>query len=145
MKYFDVIGIHKATKKEIVIEPHMIESQAMMMCEQWGWMYDDGTDDGSYWMEIREEKIKMENKQDILNAICVALRLTNNAGKGNALKEIRYMVDEDGSEYAVPIFENGNGEPDEYCPHGYYGVNITADSGTAMFKDIVSRFVDVVW
>jgi hypothetical protein len=25
------------------------------MCEEWGWFYDDGTDDGSYVMEIREE------------------------------------------------------------------------------------------
>lgn len=144
-KRFNVVGIHKTTKKEIVIESHMTESQAMVMCEQWGWTYDDGTNDGSYWMEIREEKREMENKQAILNAICDALRLTDNAGKGNALKEIRYMVDEDGNEYAVPIFETGAGEPDEYYPHGYYGVNITADSGTAMFKDVVNCFVNVVW
>lgn len=86
----------------------------------------------------------MENKQEILNAICEALRLTRNAGTGNALKEIRYMEDK-GSEYAVPIFENGNGTPDEYCPHGYYGVNITGDSGTAIFIDIVKQFVTYVW
>ena len=86
----------------------------------------------------------MENKQAILDAICAALRLTRNAGYGNALKEIRYMED-NGREYAVPIFENGNGEPNEYCPHGYYGVNITGDSGTAIFKDITKQFIDIVW
>ena len=85
-----------------------------------------------------------ENKQEILNVICEALRLTRNAGSGNALKEIRYIEDE-GGEYAVPIFENGNGEPDEYCPHGYYGVNITGDSGTAIFKDITNQFINKVW
>lgn len=51
---FNVIGINKVTKKEIVIEPNMTEAQAMVMCESWGWMYDDGTDNGSYWMDIRE-------------------------------------------------------------------------------------------
>ena len=86
----------------------------------------------------------MENKQEILNAICAALRVTRNAGTGNALKEIRYMEDK-GREYAVPIFENGNGEPNEYCPHGYYGVNITGDSGTAIFMDITERFIRCVW
>ena len=55
MTYFDVIGIHRRTRKEIIIEPHMTEPQAFKMCEEWGWFYDDGTDDGSYVMEIREE------------------------------------------------------------------------------------------
>lgn len=86
----------------------------------------------------------MENKQEILNAICAALRLTANAGRGNALKEIRYIED-NGMEYAVPIFENGIGKPSEECPHGYYAVNITMDSGTAIFKDIVKQFIDIVW
>ena len=86
----------------------------------------------------------MENKQEILNAICEALKLTRNAGSGNALKEISYMED-GGREYAVPIFENGTGEPDECCPHGYYAVNITGDSGTAIFKDITKQFIDYVW
>lgn len=54
MKYFNVVGYTKATKQKIIIEPHLTEAQAMVMCESWGWMYDDGTDDGSYWMEIRE-------------------------------------------------------------------------------------------
>lgn len=88
--------------------------------------------------------MERENKQEILNAICEALRLTSNAGRGNALKEIRYIEDK-GREYAVPIFENGTGEPDEYCPHGYYAVNITGDSGTAIFKDITKQFIDYVW
>lgn len=86
----------------------------------------------------------MENKQEILNAICAALRLTRNAGTGNALMEIRYMEDK-GSEYAIPIFENGNGEPDKYYPHGYYAVNITGDSGTAIFNDISRQFINKVW
>lgn len=86
----------------------------------------------------------MENKQKILDAICKALRLTRNAGGGNALKEIRYVKDK-GGEYAIPIFENGNGEPNEYCPYGYYGVNITGDSGTAIFKDITEQFISYMW
>ena len=88
--------------------------------------------------------MEKENKQKILNAICEALRLTSNAGRGNALKEIRYLEDK-GSEYAIPIFENGNGEPDEYCPHGYYAINITGDSGTAIFIDITNQFIKKMW
>ena len=38
----------------------------------------------------------MENKQEILTAICETLRLTRNAGTGNALKEIRYVKDDYG-------------------------------------------------
>ena len=56
IKRYNVIGIHKRTKRVIIIEPHMTEAQAMKMCEAWGWMYDDGTEDGSYWMNIVEEE-----------------------------------------------------------------------------------------
>ena len=55
-EYFNVIGIHKRTRKKIIIEPHMTEAQAMKMCEAWGWMYDDGTENGSYWMFIEDEE-----------------------------------------------------------------------------------------
>ena len=53
---YNVIGIHKVTKEKIIIEPHMTEAQAMKMCEAWGWMYDDGTENGSYWMDIEYEE-----------------------------------------------------------------------------------------
>lgn len=53
MKYFNVVGYAKATKKKIIIEPHMTEAQAMKMCESWGWMYDDGVK--GYYMDIEEE------------------------------------------------------------------------------------------
>jgi len=55
MTYFNVVGIHRGTGKEIIIEPHMTEAQALKMCESWGWMYDDGTENGSYYMEMKEE------------------------------------------------------------------------------------------
>ena len=53
MKYFNVIGTAKATKQKIIIESHLTEAQAMIMCESWGWMYDDGTK--AYYMDIEEE------------------------------------------------------------------------------------------
>lgn len=52
---WNVIGIHKQTKKKIVVEPHMTEAQAMKLCESWGWTYDDGTTNGSYWLSMEEE------------------------------------------------------------------------------------------
>lgn len=55
-KMYNVIGTHKRTKKKIIIEPHMTEAQAMKMCEQWGWIYDDGTEDGSYYMGYEKEE-----------------------------------------------------------------------------------------
>lgn len=80
-----------------------------------------------------------EDKQAILDAICEALRLTSAAGTGNPLVEIRYIQKPNGTELARPIFENGTGED------GYYDVNITCDSGIAIFKDIVKQFINVVW
>lgn len=82
-----------------------------------------------------------ENKQEICNAFCEALRLTTNAGGSNALKELRYLPEGNGiySEVVRPIFENGCGED------GYYDVNVSCDSGTAMIYDIVRQFVNKVW
>ena len=83
--------------------------------------------------------MERENKQAILDAICAALRLTDNAGRGNALTEIRYIKNANGTEIARPIFENGAGDD------GWYDINITADSGTAIFKDVTRQFLDRVW
>ena len=53
---YNVIGTHKVTKKRMIIEPHMTETQALKMCESWGWTYDDGTTNGSYWMSMEMEE-----------------------------------------------------------------------------------------
>ena len=83
-----------------------------------------------------------ENKQVILDKLCEAFRMTRHFGypEGNPLKEIRY--EKYGyDEYAVPIFDDGSGEPNEYYPKGYYAVNITGDSGIAIIEDVVKQFV----
>jgi len=89
----------------------------------------------------------VEDKQDICDAICEALRHTGAAGSpgGNALKEIRYVREDNGDEFAIPIFEDGTGEPSVYSPHGYYGVNISGDSGIGMWIDITRQFVQKMW
>lgn len=89
----------------------------------------------------------MENKRDICNAICEALRKTRTFGLGcgNELVEIRYVKKKNGREFAVPIFEDGDGEPNESYPHGYYAVNITGDSGIAIWIDITNNFVKKIW
>lgn len=79
-----------------------------------------------------------ENKQEICNALCETLRLTTNAGTGNALVELRF-IDEGYRQTVRPIFEDGNGE------NGWYDVNVSGDSGTAMIIDIVNHFVREVW
>ena len=83
-----------------------------------------------------------EDKQAICDAICAALRLTSAAGHpdGNPLVELRYMPE--GGTYAEtvrPIFADGTGE------NGWYDVNVSYDSGVAMFTDIVNQFVRKVW
>ena len=82
-----------------------------------------------------------ENKAEICKAICDTLRLTRAAGDSryNALKEIRYMVNEYGEEIARPVFEDGNGE------NGYYDVNISGDSGIGIWIDITRQFVTKMW
>lgn len=52
---YNVIGINKTTEHKIIIEPHMTEANAMKLCESWGWTYDDGTTNGSYFMGIEKE------------------------------------------------------------------------------------------
>ena len=54
-RFFNVIGTSRKNGSKIIIEPHLTEAQAMKMCESWGWMYDDGTDKGTYCMDIEEE------------------------------------------------------------------------------------------
>lgn len=99
------------------------------------------------WDERRNGYRIEEDKQDILDAICEALRHTSAAGSeiGNALKEIRYVEEKNGNEYAIPIFEDGTGEPNEYFPHGYYAVNISGDSGIGIWMDITNKFVRKTW
>lgn len=82
-----------------------------------------------------------ENKQAICDALCVALMLTANAGSGNALKELRYLKTGNGrySEAVRPVFEDGTGED------GYYDINVSCDSGTAMIVDIANQFIRKVW
>lgn len=89
----------------------------------------------------------VEDKQDICNAICEALRHTSAAGSpgNNALKEIRYAQTDNGDEYAIPIFEDGSGEPNIYAPYGYYSINITGSSGIGIWIDITERFVRKMW
>ena len=51
---FNVVGKNLITGKTIMIEPHLTETQAMKMCEAWGWTDDDGSK--RYTMIIEEEK-----------------------------------------------------------------------------------------
>lgn len=79
-----------------------------------------------------------EDKQAICDALCNTLRLTSNAGAGNALAELRY-IDEGDRQIVRPIFEDGNGE------NGWYDINVSWDSGTAMIIDIADQFIKSVW
>lgn len=86
-----------------------------------------------------------EDKQKICDAFCETLRLTCNAGhpQCNPLIELRYMTKEEGGRFEEtvrPIFEDHCGES-----IGYYDVNVTMDSGTAMIMDIVNQFVKKMW
>lgn len=85
-----------------------------------------------------------EDKQKICDLLCEALRATSNAGEGgNPLIELRYIekpLDKPQySEIVRPIFADGTGE------NGWYDVNVSMDSGTAMIMDIVNQFVRSVW
>lgn len=81
-----------------------------------------------------------ENYQAICDAFCMTLRLTNNAGNpiGNPILELRY-IDDGGRQYVRPIFADGEGED------GYYDVDVTMDSGTAMIQDITNQFIRKMW
>lgn len=84
-----------------------------------------------------------ENKQEVCDAICNALRTTRSAGdlSGNPLVELRYLPEGNGvySEVVRPIFADGCGSD------GYYDINVACDSGIAIFIDVVRQFVVKVW
>ena len=81
----------------------------------------------------------MENKQDVCNKMCEAIRATDASKFGGALKELRYMKLEDGREIVRPIFEDGTGNG------GYYDVDVTCDSGIAIIMDITKQFIRRMW
>lgn len=82
-----------------------------------------------------------ENKQEVCNAILRALQTTRAAGTEgcNPLVELKYLTKENGMEIVRPIFEDGTGN------NGYYDINVTADSGIAMFIDITNQFIRKMW
>lgn len=93
-------------------------------------------DEDERYRDYKNELRIEERKQAICDALCETLRLTTNAGTGNALKELRYLSEPD---TVRPIFEDGTGED------GYYDINVAMDSGTAMIVDIVNQFVKKMW
>ena len=82
-----------------------------------------------------------ETKQGVCDAMCKAIQSTDAGGSplNNPLRELRYMVLDDGMEIVRPIFADGTGE------NGYMDVNVTADSGIAMIMDITKQFIRKMW
>lgn len=82
-----------------------------------------------------------ENKQEVCNAILKALQTTRAAGteECNPLVDLKYFAKENGTEIVRPIFEDGSGS------NGYYDINVTCDSGIAMFIDICNQFIRKMW
>ena len=86
-----------------------------------------------------------EDKQLICNKICEALQQTANFRTDvgyNGLKELRYIRKGETYEPNIqydetvrPIFEDGTGA------NGYYDINVSCDSGSAMFIDIAKQFI----
>lgn len=76
-----------------------------------------------------------EDMKKICEMMCAVLRETRAYRR---LKELRWNEEK---EYVTPVFENGAGEPDEFCPKGWYAVNCRGDSGAAVIMDIVDNFV----
>lgn len=81
-----------------------------------------------------------ENKQKILDALCVCLRLTSNAGfeDGNPLVNL-LLIQKGHDEFVRPVFADGTGND------GYYDVCVSMDSGTAMIVDVCNGFVRKMW
>ena len=81
----------------------------------------------------------MENKQNVCNKMCEAIRATTAGSMGGALKELRYMKLDNGDEIVRPIFEDGTGSD------GYYDIDVTCDSGIAIIMDITKQFIRRMW
>lgn len=83
----------------------------------------------------------------MLHYLLLSIRATcaGGAETNNALAELRYVKEENGDAYVVPVFEDGSGAPCEYFPHGYYAVNVTACSTIAVMMTVVKEFVCKMW
>lgn len=66
----------------------------------------------------------MENKQEICNLLCVALRATRDQ---HDLKEIVYRQMSEDNEIVTLLYENGHKR----------SINVSMDSGVAMIRDIL--------
>lgn len=78
-----------------------------------------------------------ESKEMVAMAFCLALQMTNNAGKCNHVSEMKYTKLENGDEVVIPILEDGTDD--------WYVCHVTGDSGTAMLIDMVNQFVRKAW
>ena len=89
----------------------------------------------------------MEDKQKICNHMLRALRATRAAGvdEWNSVVALHYVKEDDGEEWVIPEFRDGNGAPNQFWPHGYYGFRVTGDSGIGMILDIERQFIRKVW
>ncbi len=86
----------------------------------------NGTDFDIDEMEDEESITEHENKREICIALCAALKMTRNQ---TFLKDIEYVNEENGEEYAILHWCNGYTK--KIC--------ITCDSGIAMIYDIVAN------
>jgi hypothetical protein len=79
-----------------------------------------------------------ENKQEICDAVLLALWHTYNAGcvLDNPIKELKYISEK---EVVRPIFVDGTGED------GSMDINVHMDSGTSMIVDIANQFIKEMW
>ncbi len=66
MTLYNVIITRRTDGSKSILEYNITEAQAEKMCEEWGWMYDDGRH--SYYMSYEESHITDEMLETIENS-----------------------------------------------------------------------------
>lgn len=77
-----------------------------------------------------------EDKAKVADAFCLALQMTDNAGKSNHVSRMNYRKLDNGDEIVVPVLADGE---------EWYTCHVSGDSGTAMIIDMASQFVRKAW
>ena len=72
MKLYNIVITSRTNGSNYIIDRNITEAKAEKQCEEWGWIYNDGTD--SYYMSYEESTITTEALEVVANSFLADLQ-----------------------------------------------------------------------
>ena len=89
MKLYNIVLTSRTDKKEFIYERNLPEAKAEKLCEEWGWMFNDGKD--TYYMNYVESSVTPETLEVLENSFLAdlfdALEVETDADLLHAIQE----------------------------------------------------------